>query len=188
MLTRTRTRHYPYPPPTGYKSTGHAGWVRVLVSWHLCARGRGGAVPGWRRGAHTREPGALNASVWGPSGGGAFVAHTLKSLPSTPPPPPLIGGRAARAVEGLDRWGNGRHGAPSGGGVFVAHMPNSLLSTPLPPPLIGGQTARVVEGSGRRGGTDGVVVLVFQGARVVEARSSPTHRSHRRRRRHRRHS
>jgi hypothetical protein len=30
-----------------------------------------------------------------------------KSLPSLPP---LVGGRAARAVEGSDRWGNGQHG------------------------------------------------------------------------------
>jgi hypothetical protein len=162
MLTRTHTRHYPYPPPMGYESTGHAGWVQVLVSWHLCARGRGGVVPSWRRGAHAREPGALNASIWGPSGGGAFVAHTLKSLPSTPPPPPLIGGQAARAVEGLDWWGNRRHGALSGGGAFVAHTPKLSPSTPPPPPLIGGQTARVVEGSGRHEGTDSVVV--FQGA------------------------
>jgi hypothetical protein len=91
-------------------------------------------------------------------------------------------------------WGNGRRGrprlsgGPSGGGAFVAHTPKSSPPTPPPPPLIGGQTVRAVEGSERCGGTDGGVVLVFQGARVAEARSSPTHRSRQRRRRHRRHS
>ncbi|KAI0286220.1 hypothetical protein BC826DRAFT_972768 [Russula brevipes] len=48
---------------------------------------------------------ALNASVWGPSGRGAFVAHAPKSSPSLPPPPPLVGGWVAHAVEGSDRWG-----------------------------------------------------------------------------------
>src|ERR1700730_14853438 len=143
-----------------------------------------------------------------------------KSLPSLPP---LVGGRAARAVEGSDRWGNGRHGVvlvffrgpewwrhvrrphtegvavdaataathrwtssargrgvgsvwgnrrrgrprlsggPSAGGVFVTHTPKLLLSTPLPLPLIGGRAARAVKGSGQCGGTDGGVVLIFQG-------------------------
>jgi hypothetical protein len=41
----------------------------------------------------------------GPSGGCAFVAHTPKSSPSPPLPPPLVGGRAARAVDGSDRCG-----------------------------------------------------------------------------------
>jgi hypothetical protein len=43
MLTCTHTCHYLYLPPTG-----HMGWVWVLVSWHLCMRGRGSLVPGWR--------------------------------------------------------------------------------------------------------------------------------------------
>jgi hypothetical protein len=78
-------------------------------------------------------------------------------------------------------WGNRRHGrpclsgGPSAGGAFVAHTPKLLLSMLPPLPLIGGRAASAVEGSGRCGGTDGGVVLVFQGARVLEARSSPTH-------------
>jgi hypothetical protein len=91
-------------------------------------------------------------------------------------------------------WGNGRRGRPrllgdpSGGGAFVAHTPKSSASTPPLPPLIGGQTVRAVDGLEWCGGTDGGVVLVFQGARVAEACSSPTHRSRHRRHRHRRHS
>src|SRR3984893_22115 len=155
-----------------------------------------------------------------------------KSLPSLPP---LVGWRAARAVEGSDRWGNGRHGVvlvffrgpewwrhvcrphtegvavdaatatthrrtsgtrgrgvgsgwgngrwghphlsggPSAGGAFVTHTPKSSPSTPLPLPLIGGRAVRAVEGSGQCGGTGGRVVLVFQGAQVLVAHSSPTH-------------
>jgi hypothetical protein len=78
------------------------------------------------------------------------VAHTPKLSPSPLPPLPLIGGQAARAVKGLDRWGNGRHGG-SGGGAFVAHTPKSSPSMPPPPPLIGGQAARTVEGLDRWG-------------------------------------
>jgi hypothetical protein len=71
--------------------------------WTGSARGRGVGPEG----GNGQHESSLCFSG-GPSGGGAFVAHTLKSSPSTPPPPPLIGGQAARAVEGLDRWGNGR--------------------------------------------------------------------------------
>src|ERR1700730_15866918 len=80
-------------------------------------------------------------------------------------------------------WGNGRRGhpclsgGPSGGGAFVAHTAKASPSIPRPLPLIGGQAARTVEGSGQCGGTGGRVVLIFQGARVLEARSSPTHQS-----------
>jgi hypothetical protein len=45
---------------------------------------------------------------------------------------------------------------PSGGGVFVTHAPKSS-------PLIGGRVARVGEELCRCGGTEGGVVLVFQG-------------------------
>jgi hypothetical protein len=66
----------------------------------------------WMSGTRGRRVG----SVWGngrpgrprlsggPSGRGAFVAHTPKSSPLIPPPPPLIGGRAVHAVKGSDRW------------------------------------------------------------------------------------
>jgi hypothetical protein len=101
-------------------------------------------------------------------------------------------GASSRGVGSV--WGNGRRdrprlsGGPSAGGTFVAHTPKSSPSTPPPLPLIGGQAAHAVEGSGQCGGMDGRVVLVFQGARVVEARSLPTRRSRRCRRRHRCHS
>src|ERR1700730_3800189 len=78
-------------------------------------------------------------------------------------------------------WGNGRRGrphlsgGPSAGGAFVAHTPKSSPSMPPPLPLIGGRAARAVEGSGQCGGTGGRVVLVFQGAQVLVAHSSPTH-------------
>jgi hypothetical protein len=97
--------------------------------------------------------------------------------------------RGVGSVWGNGRWGRPRlSGGPSAGGAFVAHTPKSspLMLPPLP--LIGGQAAHAVEGSGRCGGTDGRVVLVFQEARVLEARSSPTRRSRRHRRHHRRHS
>jgi hypothetical protein len=126
--------------------------------WTDGARGRGFRTV-WGNGRRGRP--RLSG---GPSGGGAFVAHTPKSSPSTPPSPPLIGGRTVRAVEG-----SGRCGGTDGGVVlvfqgarvaFVAHTPKSSLSTPPPPSLIGGRTVRAVEGSGRCGGTDGGVVLV----------------------------
>jgi hypothetical protein len=129
--------------------------------WTGGARGRGvGSV--WGTGG--MPVGSSSSFSGGPSGGGAFVAHTPKSSPSTPPSPPLIGGRTVRAVVG-----SGRCGGTDGGVVlvfqgarvaFVAHTPKSSLSTPPPPSLIGGRTVRAVEGSGRCGGTDGGVVLV----------------------------
>jgi hypothetical protein len=157
MLTRTRTRHYPYPPPTGHKPTGHAGWVRVLAPVHARKREHGrrsarlearcprkgarcpqcvhlgperwrrvrcphtevvavdaatAATHRWTGGARGRGVGPGGDGRRGrphlsgaPSAGGAFVAHTPKSSPLTPPPPPLIGERAVRAVEGSDRVG-----------------------------------------------------------------------------------
>jgi hypothetical protein len=67
--------------------------------WTDGARGRGfGTVWGNGRRGRPRLSG-------GPSGGGAFVAHTPKPSPSTPPSPPLISGRSVRAVEGSGRCG-----------------------------------------------------------------------------------
>jgi hypothetical protein len=51
----------------------------------------------------------------GPSAGGALVAHTPKSSPSTPPLPSLIGGRAVRVVEGSGRCGGTDGGTACGG-------------------------------------------------------------------------
>jgi hypothetical protein len=74
----------------------------------------------------------------GLSGGGTFIAHTPKSSPSMPPPPPLIGGQTVHVVEGSEwLWGNGWRGrprlsgGPSGGGAFVAHTPKLKLAGTL---------------------------------------------------------
>src|ERR1700730_4655049 len=128
----------------------------------------------------------------GPSGGGMFVAHTPEIVAVAATPWRWAGGARGGGVGSV--WGNGRRGrprlsgGPSGGGAFVAHTPKASPSTPPPLPLIGGQAACAVEGSGQCGGTDSGVVLVFQGARVLEVRSSPTRRSRRHQHRHRRHS
>jgi hypothetical protein len=103
-------------------------------------------------------------SMGGPSSGGVFVAHTLKSLPLTPPLPPLIGRRVARAVKGSDQCrgmdGMGSSlsfsGGPSAGGTLVTHTPKSSPSMPPLPSLIGGWAVRTVKGSGWCGGMDGM--------------------------------
>jgi hypothetical protein len=90
----------------------------------------------------------------------------------------------ARSQGVVSVWGNRQQGrprlsgGPSAGGAFVAHTPKSLPLMPPPLPLIGGQAACTVEGLGWYGGMDGGVVLVFQGAQVLEARLSPTHQRH----------
>jgi hypothetical protein len=77
-------------------------------------------------------------------------------------------------------WGNRWQGHPhlsgglSAGGAFVAHTPKASPSTPPPLPLIGGRVAHTVKGLCQCGGMDGRVVLIFQGARVLEAHLSPT--------------
>jgi hypothetical protein len=47
-----------------------------------------------------RRQGSSLSFSGGLSGGGAFVTHALKSSPSLPPPPPLIGGQVARVLRG----------------------------------------------------------------------------------------
>src|SRR3984893_1661704 len=93
--------------------------------WTSGARGRGvGSV--WGNGRRGRP--CLSG---GPSAGGAFVAHTPKSSLSTPPPPPLIGGRTVRAVEGSDQWrgADGMWRSSSFSGVGVGARETSGVST-----------------------------------------------------------
>jgi hypothetical protein len=142
--------------------------------------------------ARCLSPGTMRPSG-GPSGGGAFVAHTPEVVAVTATTCRWAGGARGRGVRSVgERTTRGRPCLFQGAQVVEARSSPThrrrRRRPPPPLPLIGGRAARMVEGSGRCGGTDGGVVLVFQGARVVEVHSSPTHRSRRRQCRYRCHS
>jgi hypothetical protein len=161
----------------------HTKVVTIATTTTATRRWTGGTRGRWVR------------SVWG-SGGCAFVAHAPKSSPSPPLPPPLVGGRVARAVDGLDRCGG------TDGLLILIYfwVPEWWMRIRCPRTKVVAIAATTTATRRWMGGTRGQWVgsvwesgqparpHLFQGARVVDACSSPTHQSHRRRCHYHRHS
>jgi hypothetical protein len=109
--------------------------------------------------------GSSSSFSGGPSGGCAFIAHAPKSSPSPPPRPPLVGGRAARAVEGSDRcrermacqWGRPRLFRGPEWWRRVRRPQTEVVAVDTATAATHRWRAvRAVEGSDRCGGTDGM--------------------------------